>query len=273
MSLAQHTDHQLRYRQQEENSEAYVLPFIEERVRVTSEMRILEIGCGEGGVLAPFLKKGCPCVGVDLVAARIALAEQFLQPFTASGQLRLINKNIYDLDFLGKFKNGFDLIILKDAIEHIPDQQRLMGYLKDLLTPGGMVFLGFPPWYMPHGGHQQICVNKVLSVFPYIHLLPRPLYKGILKMCGENDSTVRELLEIKETGISIERFQRILRKHRYAIVHHRFYLINPIYQYKFGWKPRVQSVIVSDIPFFRNFVTTCVYYLIRPKPELPGGVS
>lgn len=264
MSLAQHTDHALRYRQQEENSQAYVLPFIKEALPVTADMRVMEIGCGEGGVLVPFLRLGCQCVGVDLVAARIALAEEFLAEYLASGQIRLINRNIYELDFLGEFRGSFDLIILKDAIEHIPDQEKLMEYLKELLSPRGAIFLGFPPWYMPHGGHQQICINKVLSVFPYIHLLPRPLYRGLLKLAGENPSTVKELMEIKDTGISIERFQRILKRQHYQVLHKRFYLINPIYQYKFGWKPRTQSVIVSDIPYFRDFVTTCVYYLVRP---------
>lgn len=270
MSLAQHTDDALRYSQQEENSEAYVIPFIEQKLPVTPGLRVMEIGCGEGGVLAPFLKRGCHCVGVDLVPARIALAERFLAEFTATGQLRLINKDIYELDFLGEFRGAFDLIILKDAIEHIPDQAKLMGYLKDLLSPAGVIYLGFPPWYMPLGGHQQICVSRVLSFFPFVHLLPRPLYKGLLKACGENPSTVTELLEIKDTGISIERFQRILRQHDYRILRKQFYLINPIYRYKFGWKPRTQSVIIGDIPFFRNFVTTCVYYLVTPeRPKVP----
>ncbi|MGH2645135.1 MAG: class I SAM-dependent methyltransferase, partial [Chitinophagaceae bacterium] len=209
--------------------------------------------------------------GVDLVPSRIALANNFLQEYVSNGQLKLINKNIYDLDFLGEFKNSFDLIILKDAIEHIPDQGKLMGYLKQLLKPNGTIFLGFPPWYMPHGGHQQICQNKILSVFPYIHLLPVPVYRGILKSFKEDQSTVKELLEIKETGISIERFQRILKENHYFVLHKKFYLINPIYQYKFGWKPRKQLGIISAIPYFRNFVTTCVYYLVKDKDPKSKG--
>lgn len=265
MSLAQHRDSRLRFQQQADNSEAYVIPFIEEVFPLSADSRIMEIGCDAGGVLLPLLQRGCACTGIELSAFRIKLAEDYLHEYVNSGQLRLINKNIYDLDFLGEFKNSFDLIILKDVIEHIPDQDRLMGYLKQLLRPEGKIFLGFPPWYMPHGGHQQVCNNKVLSMFPYIHLLPMPVYKSILKGCGETEPTVKELMDVKETGISIERFQRILRKNHYSIVHQRFYLINPIYRYKFGWQPRVQSGIISHIPFFRNFVTTCVYYLVGLK--------
>ncbi|TAN20035.1 MAG: class I SAM-dependent methyltransferase [Chitinophagaceae bacterium] len=265
MSLAQHHDARLRFQQQVDNSARYVVPFIEEKFPLTKGMKVMEIGCGEGGVLKPFMEKGCFAVGVDLVASRIALAGDFLRDYISNGQLRLINQNIYDLDFLGEFKDSFDLIILKDAIEHIPEQEKLMGYLKQLLKPDGVIFLGFPPWYMPHGGHQQICKNKMLSVLPYIHLLPASIYRGILKNFKENESTVKELLEIKETGISIERFEHILKKNNYAVLKKRFYLINPIYQYKFGWKPRKQSRLLASIPYFRDFVTTCVYYLVKDK--------
>ncbi|HEU4554174.1 MAG TPA: class I SAM-dependent methyltransferase [Chitinophaga sp.] len=265
MALQQHKDANLRYQQQVDNSRTYVLPFIEQAMPLAAGMRIMEIGCGEGGVLTPLLEKGCSCVGVDLDPVRINLANDFLGSYVQSGQLRLISKNIYDVDFLGEFRHSFDLIILKDAIEHIPDQSRIIGYLKNLLTPGGQVYFGFPPWYMPHGGHQQICNSKVLSMLPYIHLLPRPLYRALLKAGGEHNSTIQELMEIKDTGISIERFEKIVKQQGFAVTLKKHYLVNPIYKYKFGLQPRVQWGPVTHLPFVRNFVTTCVYYLIKVK--------
>ena len=166
MALQHHKDANLRYQQQVENSRNYVLPFIEQAVPIRPGLRVMEIGCGEGGVLSPLLEKGCVCVGVDLDVPRIELANEFLGNYVQTGQLRLITKNIYDVDFLGEFRNAFDLIILKDAIEHIPDQAKIIGYLKNLLAPKGQVYFGFPPWYMPHGGHQQICQSKVLGIMP-----------------------------------------------------------------------------------------------------------
>ena len=69
------------------------------------------------------------------------------------------------------------------------------------------MFIAFPAWQMPFGGHQQIAHSKVVSHFPFLHLLPASLYKGVLKACGENDLTVRELLNIKQTRCPIEKFQ------------------------------------------------------------------
>jgi len=116
---------------------------------------------------------------------------------------------------------------------------------------------------MPFGGHQQIARSFVAKL-PYVHLLPRFLYKRLLQI---NREPVAELLEIRDTRISIERFERICSEQGYTVLHRRHYLINPIYQWKFGWRPRVQTRLLSNIPYLRNFLTTCVYYLISPSSK------
>ena len=170
-------------------------------------------------------------------------------------------KDIYEVDVEKDFNGLFDIIILKDVIEHIHDQAKLIGWMKNFLKPEGIVFFGFPPWYMPFGGHQQICKSKI-SKLPYIHLLPKFMYRGILKNRKEN---VDEMMEIRETGISIERFEKICKNEGYSIPHYRHYLLNPIYEWKFGWKARRQGLLIKAIPFARNFFTTCVYYIIQPN--------
>ena len=137
-----------------------------------------------------------------------------------------------------------------------------MRYMHHMLKDGGVIFFGFPPWQMPYGGHQQILKNKWLSKIPYYHMLPMGMYKSILKAAGEN---VKEMEEIKDTGISIERFEKISRESGYAIAHKKHYLFNPIYEYKFGVKPREQVGIIKNIPWLRNFFTTGVYYLLRKQ--------
>jgi hypothetical protein len=115
---------------------------------------------------------------------------------------------------------------------------------------------------MPFGGHQQMCTGKYLSKLPYYHLLPTPVYKWILK---SNNEPWEALLEIKETGISIERFHKIVKKTKYSILNERCYFLNPIYEYKFGWKPKLTAGFVDAIPWVRNFFTTCIYSLITPE--------
>jgi hypothetical protein len=74
-----------------------------------------------------------------------------------------------------------------------------------------------------------------------------------------------DLLEIKDTGISIERFEKIVKQTNYRVINKTHYLINPIYKYKFGWKARKQLPILKSIPYIRDYFTTCVYYLITQK--------
>ena len=254
-----HADRKRYFDIQVLNTEKYVIPFIEEKFPVKTGMRVLEIGCGEGGVLKAFINKGCEGVGVELDAPRIDNAKNFLPEDIAAGRLRFVVKDIYLVDVEKDFKGLFDIIVLKDVIEHIHGQAKLIGWMKNFLKPGGIVFFGFPPWYMPFGGHQQICKSRI-SRLPYIHLLPKPIYRWILKNRKEN---VAEMMEIRQTGISIERFQRICKREGYKILYNLHYLLNPIYQWKFGWKPRRQSVLIKVIPFIRNFFTTCVYYIIQ----------
>lgn len=262
LALLQHKNDQVRFEQQVENSRDYVLPFIKESKALEPAAMVMEIGCGEGGVLKPFLEAGCIGVGVDLNPDRIKLAKGFLEKEVASGQIQLICENVYNEHFLQTFRGLFDLIILKDAIEHIPEQERFIPYLRHFLKPQGQIFFGFPPWYMPFGGHQQICERKWTSKLPYYHLLPKPLYKGILKIAREDPGIVRELMEIHDTQITIERFERIVHESGFLIKNRRHYLINPIYKYKFGMKPKEQYPWVTRLPFLRNFITTCVYYTI-----------
>jgi SAM-dependent methyltransferase len=263
MALAQHVHTDVRFQQQVDNAREYLLPFLDAVHPVGPGMQILEIGSGEGGVLRACTERGAFCVGVDLSPTRIEEARQYMAPEVEKGNALFLVQNVYDPAFQAQWSGAFDWILLKDTIEHIPDQEKFIPWLKQFLRPGGRVFFGFPPWRMPFGGHQQICRSKVLGMLPWFHLLPRPAYAALLRTFGESPQIVQDLLEIKDTGISINRFENIIRKNGFVIESHTFYFINPIYRYKFGIRPRVQAKWLSGLPFIRDFFTTAVWYVIR----------
>lgn len=265
MAFEFHKDKETYIKYQQENAEKYVIPFIEDVIPLKEGMHVMEIGCAEGGVLKAFLERGCIGTGVELSESRTKRAEIVLADEIKKGQAKLVNKDIYDVDIEKEMPHRFDLIVLKDVIEHIHDQNKVLAKLRDFLKPGGYIFFGFPPWYMPFGGHQQIASKKWLSILPYYHLLPMSLYKGFLKLFKEKPKTIDDLVEIKETGISIERFERLIKKNNYSIPKRTFYLINPIYKYKFNLEPRKQLGLISGIPYLRNFLTTCMYYLVKKE--------
>lgn len=265
MALIQHKNAQVRFDQQAENSASYVIPFIAETHIINSATQVMEVGCAEGGVLLPFLQKGCRCVGVDLASGRVELARDFLKQYVESGLATLLVQNIYEDDFVKKYQGTFDIIILKDVIEHVPEQNKFIPHLARFLRPGGQIFFGFPPWHMPFGGHQQVCEGKLASKLPYYHILPRGLYSSLLKAMGENENTIISLQEIWDTSITIGQFEKYIKNAGLKIVRKQHYLINPIYKYKFGLKPRKQWGLIGHIPYLRNFVTTCVYYTVAKR--------
>jgi hypothetical protein len=51
----------------------------------------------------------------------------------------------------------------------------------------------------------------------------------------------------------------------FTVAHQKHYLFNPIYEYKFGIKPRRQLGLISAIPVLRNFLTMGVYFLMKEQ--------
>lgn len=257
-----HKNKKQYFEEQARTTHKFVLPYLEGSITFSPETEVLEIGCGEAGNLKPFLDLGCKATGIDIACNRIELAREYYKNHPCKNNLTLICNDIYKVDREGK---KFDLIIMRDVIEHIPNQEKFMALVKQFLKPDGKFFLAFPPWYNPFGGHQQICESKFLSQLPYFHIFPKTVYKFILKSFGEKDSRIEGLLFIKETGISIERFERILKQEDYSVDKRTFYFINPNYETKFGLKPRKQNKLVASIPWARNFFTTAMYYIISNK--------
>ncbi len=262
MAFDFHADKERYFQIQYENSKTSVIPFIKDHVKIGSNTNVLEIGCAEAGVLKAFLELGTFCMGIELHDHRLAWARKFLHNYLMDGKLTLVAKDIYDVK-TQELLMKFDLVILKDVIEHIHDQEKFIARLGEFLNPGGKVFFGFPPWYMPFGGHQQICKSKLLSKMPYYHLLPVPVYRMILKSFGESPECIDTLIENVETGLSTGRFENLLKKEGFRITKRQLYLINPIYAYKFGMKPVKQLPVISSIHFFRDFITTAAYYLVE----------
>ena len=264
MALYFHGNAPLKFQHQYLVTRDYIIPYLEKNGGWKEHMQVLEIGCGEGGVLKAFVERGCTCTGMDLSTSKIANGKELQAEDIAAGKLQLFSADIYDQSTMDAFRGKFDLIILKDTIEHIPDQERVMAQLPVYLKRGGKLFFAFPPWRMPFGGHQQTATTKK-GQLPWMHLLPRSTYASFLRKVGEPEPIITSLMEIHDTQISIDRFERIVKNTGYTIHHRRLYLINPIYRFKFKWTPRPQFAVLSAIPWLRDFMSTTAYYILERK--------
>lgn len=254
-----HTNRKQYFNELARTCERYFLPFIEHHKKITPNLSILEIGCGEGGNLLPFSKRGCKVTGIDISEIRIKEAKQFFQEEELQG-----NFLCQDI-FVSGFKEKFDIVIIHDVIEHVLAKKRLLTIAINLLKSGGLIYVGFPPWQMPFGGHQQICHNRIISSLPFIHLLPEKVYRILLKQTGVNQRTIAELMEIKDCRTTIELFKKLVKEIELTQVDEAYYFINPHYESKFGLKPVKTISIFSVIPILRNFLTTSYFAILKKR--------
>ncbi len=110
-------------------------------VALKSGWRVLEIGFGNGEFLCHARDQGCTVVGTELNPELVKTAR-------AAGYAAYTPES-----FEGAPDAGFDLIVLFDVLEHIP-QDRLPAMLASLaarLAPGGKIFCRFPNGDSPLG--------------------------------------------------------------------------------------------------------------------------
>ena len=90
-----HKNRKLYFDEQSYTTAKYVIPYISKFKKIDSNTKVLEIGCGEGGNLKPFVDMGCQCVGIDLNEQQIRNAEMY---FTDNKQLT--NGGVQNLSIL-----------------------------------------------------------------------------------------------------------------------------------------------------------------------------
>ncbi|MEG2599959.1 MAG: methyltransferase domain-containing protein [Muribaculaceae bacterium] len=252
-----HINREFYFEEQARTARKYYIPYICKHIEFSSNS-VLEVGCGEGGNLLPFAEMGYDVYGVDMSEYRIEQARLFFEKREQKGSF--ITANIFQLK---GFCHKFFIIIVHDVIEHIDNKKQFLSDLCKFLTPNGIIFIAFPAWQMPFGGHQQIAEGKIISHLPFIHLLPTLVYRFILNVSGEREDTIKELLNIKMTKCSIEQFISIVRQINYKIINQQYYLINPHYETKFGLTPRKLNTLIAHIPYLRNFVSTSCFYILK----------
>lgn len=174
-----HQNQSLYFQEQGITTKNYVIPFIENYTHKKGTFtNVLEIGCGLGGGLKPFLDAGYYVTGIDLLQKNIDFASTQFAEHPHKDNLHLICSDIYKVTDL---ETTFDVVVIRDVLEHVPEQAYFLSFIKQFLSPDGVVFIAFPPWQNPFGGHQQVLKNRFLSHCPWLHLLPTRWYSSILE--------------------------------------------------------------------------------------------
>jgi SAM-dependent methyltransferase len=123
-------DPEARTRQNRGHRQTYA--FIRRHARPPG--RMLDLGCGDGGILWLARRDGFEVEGVELDPEHAALVQRTLGfPVTAS-----------DIGSYGGTPGAYDVVLLTHVLEHLPDPVAALVKIRDLLKPGGVSVLEFP---------------------------------------------------------------------------------------------------------------------------------
>ena len=241
-----------QYLEQIEYTNSYLLPFIKNNIpgfenlpKVNQDIKVLEVGCAEAGFLRVLNDLGVETLGIELDESRAKMAVD------ENPGLQIIVGDITDDKLVEKINEEFDLVIMREVIEHVPDKEKAFANLSRLTKEGGYMFMSFPPKYSGFAGHQQVG-RTFLKFTPYIHLLPGSVINLFAKLLKENPNFVKHVKLNYGTGITINLFEKLCKKFNFVTVKKSLYLFRPIYKYRFGL-PTIPFINISLVREFLSF--------------------
>jgi 2-polyprenyl-3-methyl-5-hydroxy-6-metoxy-1,4-benzoquinol methylase len=97
-------------------------------------LRFLDIGCGSGAAVRAATDLGWNATGIDIDPQLIAEGREQLQ----------VDLRCVPILESGFAPGEFDFIKLRDVVEHLPDPLEVLGKIRELLAPDGVVLLVTP---------------------------------------------------------------------------------------------------------------------------------
>ncbi len=133
-------------------------------IRMFRGKTVLDMGCGAGGKSLYYASQDARrVVGVDMVPAYEAEANGLAEKLGLAHKFTFLCESALELPYPD---NSFDTIIMNDFMEHISDPEAVLKEALRLLTPGGALYVNFPPYAHPLGSHMTDVINM-----PWVHLL------------------------------------------------------------------------------------------------------
>ncbi len=135
-----------------------------------AELSVLDVGCGYGHTALALARQCRRVAGIEPEAALATSAERLAE---ASGlaNLEFRRQSVYDLDE----RECYDLAVLDNVFEHLPDQPLALRKVSDALRAGGVLYLLVPNKLWPVEVHYRL---------PFLSYLPPGLANRYLRLTG-----------------------------------------------------------------------------------------
>ena len=249
----------------------YLVPLLEGWGVSLQGARVVDLGCAEAGGLVALAEAGAQVCGLELRASRAELARRLAQE--RGVELRVLVGDLLSEDDIAQLGGPFDLVLLRDVIEHVPEKEKALRNVRRLLSgsPVGKALVTFPPYYSPFGGHQQMLASP-FRLLPYWHFLPRPFFAPLawfLRRFDRQPYILTEMELFRKEKLSLRRFEKLAARAGFAVAGRQFYISRPSHKLRYGW-PVIPAGKIGLIPILREFVVSGATYLLAPKREDSG---
>lgn len=107
--------------------------------------RVLDVGCGDAGLLIAFAERGAECTGIEPHIKSVNRGS--VRADEHGVRLDLRTGNAESLPFA---HSSFDLVVLDNVLEHVADRDRTLAEIHRVLKPGGLLYLVTPKPYSLH---------------------------------------------------------------------------------------------------------------------------
>ena len=263
-NLATEAELDERYRQTEYEinaPEARLQHFIERldgRLPIDAGLRYLDVGCGAGDIAIALAKAGCKDVtGIDILPRQIAEAECNAQRHGVAHLVRFACKNIHEWSP----PNPFDVIISHEALEHIEAVDQLLRKLRTLVSPDGLVAVGFGPlFHSPIGDHMGGFFRLRI---PWRGVLFSE--KALLRLRRERYRPTDPATRYQEMngGLNLMRYTEFLEYVESTGWQFRYLSVNP--QLKRVPLMHPLSKLLLRLPLVKDYIATSVYAILQSR--------
>ncbi len=149
-----------------------ITPYLKSKNAFKAGDVVAEIGSAEGGVVHSLVYHGAKyALGTDIAKSRIESGKIISEITGLNVEFKY--HNVVDEKSPKEWLNKFDLVILRDVIEHLDSAETALKNIMEIIKPGGFLYVEFPPYYAPYGGHQHTVAGNLISKLPYIHFIPQ----------------------------------------------------------------------------------------------------
>lgn len=139
--------------------------------RPADQLDVLDIGSGYGHIAAEYARQCRSVVGMEPTREPFEFADGLAKDFS---NLTFRHQGVEDLDEVHRY----DLVVLDNVYEHLPDQQDALERIDRALRPGGVVYLLMPNRLWPIEVHYGL---------PFLSWLPRRVASAYLRLSGRGD--------------------------------------------------------------------------------------